>query len=330
MAKAGLALAGMHCMDELLLPRAEARAVEEFSFAHITDLHLDVRGTSTWQHREKSIPLFIDALRQLGRLQQLAFVVFGGDQVHPGPRDRDSLLVFKQWTQQLDVPYYILLGNAEVSPVPGATTLLKADYQRAWRGRGLGTERTSWAFDPVRGVRVIGFDVTRDGVPYGEAGPQRIRWLDAELAASRDRRLVIIITHQLLWPASPGDLAPEGSLWMVKDHQAVREVLERYPNVRLVLSGHHHATRVETVNGITYAADPAIVTYPCAFRLVTVGRDSIRLRSIGLDDRVNVGRARDLLVSDPYARLYDPDQPENILSLSVGLTEQDRDTTISL
>lgn len=329
MMKGSIALAGIRVAGELFVPCAEARSVDEFSFAHITDLHLDVRGVSTWQHREKSVPLFIDALRQLGRLQQLAFIVFGGDQVHPGPHDRDSLFVFQQWTRQLDVPYYILLGNAEVSPVPGASKLLKADYQLAWRGRGLGAERTSWAFDPVRGVRVIGLDVTKDGVPYGEAGPDRLRWLEAELAACRDRKLVIVVTHQLLWPASPKDLTPEWSLWMVRDHQEVRSVLERFPNVRLVLSGHHHASRIETVNGITYAADPAIVSFPCAFRLISIAKDGIRLRNIGLDDRANVGRARDLLLHDPYARFYDPDKPENVLVFSAGPTEQDRESLIA-
>lgn len=328
-AAAVLALCGMRTLDELFVPLADARTVEEFSFVHLTDLHLDVQGASTWQHREKSVPLFIDALRQLGRLQRLAFAVFGGDQVHPGPHDRDSLFVFQQWTRQLNIPYYILLGNAEVSPVPGASKLMKQDYLLAWRGRGLGQDRTSWAFDPVPGVRVIGLDVTKEGVPYGEAGPERVRWLEAELAASRNRRLVIIVTHQLLWPASPRDLSPEWSVWMVRDHQAVRSVLERHRNVRLVLSGHHHATRVETVNGITYAADPAIVTYPCAFRLVTVHKGGISLKTVGLEDRTNRERARELLLADPYARLYDAEQPANVLAFSCGMSENDRDAVIS-
>lgn len=327
---AGAAAAGAPVLDSFFLPLAEARDVPSFSFAHITDLHLDVRGTSTWQHREKSVPLFIDTLRQLGRLQQLKFVIFGGDQVHAGPRDRDSLFVFQEWARQLDVPYYILLGNSEVSPVPGASRLSKEDFLAAWRGRGLGPGRTNWAFDPVRGVRFIGFDVTVDGRPYGEASAAGLRWLEAELAASRDRQLVIVATHQLLLPTTPRDATPEGALWMVRNASAVREVLERYPNVRLVMSGHHHATRVETVNRITYAADPAVVTYPCAFRVYTVTEEGLHLRSIGLEEKAIVSRARDLLVADPYARLYDPERPESILAYSTGLTEQDRETTIPL
>lgn len=328
LAVAGAAVAAGPLAGELFVPFAEGAAIEPFSFAHITDLHLDVRGTSTWQHREKSVPLFIDCLRQIGRLPELAFVVFGGDQIHPGPRDRDSLFVFQEWVKHLSMPYYILLGNAEVSPVPGASKLMKADFLLAWRGRGIGPGRTSWAFDPVPGVRIIGFDVTKDGVPYGEAGPGQLRWLAEELSASRKHKLVIVMTHQLLQHTTPQDLTPAGALWMVRDRLAVRDLLEKHPNVRMVVSGHHHAAKVDTVNGITYVADPAIVTYPCAFRLFTVSREGIHIRNVGLDDEMNVKRARDLLVADPYAKLYDPDRPERVLEYSVGLTAQDREAEI--
>jgi hypothetical protein len=43
-----------------------------------------------------------------------------------------------------------------------------------------------------------------------------------------------------------------------------------------------------------------------------------------------VNRARELLAADPYARLYDPDRPENVLSFSVGLTDQDRETKVPI
>jgi len=117
---------------------------------------------------------------------------------------------------------------------------------------------------------------------------------------------------------------------MVRNHDAVREVLERYPNVRLVISGHHHVSRVQTVQHITYVADPAVITYPCAFRVFTVSSEGIHLKNIGLDEKAIVARARELLVADPYARLYDPDNPQNVLAYSLGLTEQDRETTIPL
>ncbi|MDH4163527.1 MAG: metallophosphoesterase [Nitrospirota bacterium] len=324
------AAAATPLLGDRFIPFAEAADIPTFSFAHITDLHLDVKGVSNWQHREKSVPLFIDTLRQLGRLPQLKFVIFGGDQIHAGPHDRESLYVFNEWSKQLAVPYYILLGNMEVSPVAGVSTLTTEDYLSAWRGRGVAPGRTSWTADPVSTVRVIGFDVTVEGRPYGEAGPERLAWLRKQLRAAKKKKLVILATHQLLLPTTPRDTMPEWSLWMVRNHAVVRELLEQHPNVRLVVSGHHHATKVDTVNGVTYAADPSTVTYPCAFRLFSVTPQGIAIRSVGLDERAAVSKARELLLADPYARLYDPQQPENVLSYSIGLTEQDRESLIPL
>jgi Icc protein len=322
--------AAMLTAGELFVPFAEAVEVPKFNFAHITDLHLDVRGDSTWQYREKSVSLFIDALRQLSRLPKLNFVVFGGDQIHYGPNDKESFDVFQKWTDHLSMPYYILLGNTEVSPVAGVSKMGRDDYLKAWSGKGLKPGNSSWTFDPVRGVRVIGFDVTVDGKPYGEAGTDRLKWLENELKAGKSKKLIIIFTHQLLMPTTPRDSSPDWSLWMVKNHEKVRVMLERYSNVRMVISGHHHASRVITAGNVTYVSDPAIVTYPCSFRSYTVTREGIHLKNVGLEDKNSVNRALELLISDPYARMYDAAEPKKVADYSVGLTAKDRETTIKL
>jgi len=329
-AATGAAASGLAALGDLFVPFAEALEVPKFNFAHISDLHLDVQGESNWQHREKSVPLFIDALRQLQRLPKLKFVVFGGDQIHYGANDKASLDVFQKWVGNLNMPYYILLGNTEVSPISGVSKLGREDYLKAWSGKGLKSGNSSWTFDPVSGVRVIGFDVTIDGKPHGEADSTSLKWLEKELKDAAKKKLVIIFTHQLLMPTTPKDSTPDWSLWMVKNHEKVRALLDRFPNVRLVVSGHHHAAKVVTASHITYVSDPSIVTYPCAFRSYSVSREGIHLQNIGLDDKAMVARARELLISDPYARMFDPAAPEKVADYSMGLLARDRETTIKL
>ena len=327
----GVAAAAVaYSAGDLFVPFAEAMDVPAFNFAHITDLHLDVKGESTWQHREKSVPLFTESLRRLQKLPKPKFVVFGGDQIHYGANDKESLEVFQKWTAHLDMPYYILLGNTEVSPIGGVSKLGREDYLKAWSGKGLRPGHSSWAFDPVRGVRVIGFDVTVDGKPHGLAEVADLKWLEDELKANQSKKLIMVFTHHLLMPTTPQDSTPAWSLWMVKNHEKVRNVLELYPNVRLVVSGHHHASKVVTAGRITYVSDPAIVTYPCAFRAFTVTREGINLRNIGLEDKAAVDKAKELLVSDSYAKMYDPDAPQKVVEYSIGLTAKDRETTIKL
>jgi hypothetical protein len=131
-------------------------------------------------------------------------------------------------------------------------------------------------------------------------------------------------------PASPRDKSPEWSFWMVKNHAHVREIIGKYPNVRLVVSGHHHASKVETAGSITYVSDPAVVTYPCSFRSFSVTRQGIHLRNVALDDKAAVNRAKELLESDPFAKMYDPAAPARASAFCSGLTETDRETTIKL
>jgi Icc protein len=329
---AGAALTGMGAVGELFIPFAEALDLPGFNFAHITDLHLDVKGeNSIGQYREKSVTLFIEALRKLVRLPKLKFVVFGGDQIHYGPRDRESLAVFQEWTtKHLNMPLYMLLGNTEVSPINGVSQLGREDYLKAWAGRGLRPGRSSWAFDPVQNVRVIGFDVTVDGKPHGNASATELKWLETELKAARSRKLIIIFTHQLLQPTTSRDMSPEWSVWMVKNNALVRELIEAYPNVRLVVSGHHHASKVETVKRITYVSDPAVVTYPCSFRAFSVSGKGIHLWNVGLDNKMIINRAQELLVSDPYAKMYDATAPEKVAAYSMGIAVKDRETIIML
>jgi 3',5'-cyclic AMP phosphodiesterase CpdA len=327
---AGAAAAGLGTAGDLFVPFAEAIEVQKFNFAHITDLHLDVKGDSSWQYREKSVPLFIDALRQLVRLPKVNFVVFGGDQIHYGANDKESLDVFQKWTANLSMPYYILLGNTEVSPVTGVSKLNRDDYIRAWTGKGLRPGHTSWAFAPVRDVRVIGFDVTVEGKPYGQAGAIELQWLEGELKAHRSKKLIIIFTHQLLLPTTDKDKSGAWSLWMVKNHSRVRDLIQQFPNVRMVVSGHHHASRVQTEGKVTYVSDPAVVTYPCAFRSFSVTREGIHIRNVMIEDKAMVNRAKELLESDPYARMYDPAEPRKVSAFSAGLTDRDRETMIKL
>jgi len=55
-----------------------------------------------------------------------------------------------------------------------------------------------------------------------------LQWLEKELAASRNKKLVIIFTHQLLMPTTDRDTTPDWSFWMVKNHEEVRAVLKRF------------------------------------------------------------------------------------------------------
>jgi len=51
---------------------------------------------------------------------------------------------------------------------------------------------------------------------------------------------------------------------------ALHEILKKYQNPILVLGGHYHGTKIKQDGNIVHAASPALVSYPCAFRIITV------------------------------------------------------------
>jgi len=61
-----------------------------------------------------------------------------------------------------------------------------------------------------------------------------------------------------------------------------------------------------------------------------VSRQGIHLKNIGLDDKTTVNRARELLLTDSYAKMYDPLAPQKVVNYSIGLTPDDRETKIKL
>jgi hypothetical protein len=78
------------------MPFARAINISRFDITHITDLISMSVERATGSTVRKSIPLFIDPLNQLDRLSRLNFAVFGGDQIHYGAHDKESLDVFKE------------------------------------------------------------------------------------------------------------------------------------------------------------------------------------------------------------------------------------------
>ena len=84
------------------------------------------------------------------------------------------------------------------------------------------------------------------GNPWTDANvpPEELEWLKSELAAAKGPAVVFV--HQLLDPAA----ARGGHL--IKNHAAVREVLEQSGKVKNVITGHQHCGAVSVLNGIAH------------------------------------------------------------------------------
>jgi 3',5'-cyclic AMP phosphodiesterase CpdA len=112
---------------------------------------------------------------------------------------------------------------------------------------------TSYSFDH-RGVHFVALDnVSR---PKPEVGPERIAWLQKDLARFSPTSPIVVLTHRPLF-----DLKPDWE-WFTSDGDAVMSVLSRFENVT-VLYGHIHREDARTTSRVRhYAARSLAWAFP--------------------------------------------------------------------
>jgi len=175
-----------------------------------------------------------------------AFVITLGDNIH-NTGEWENFNVFVQTVKPLQMPLYLLMGNHD--HVPAADTLA---------GNPLGRREFSnflWAQQQINGLDKVNYSFDAGdwhfilfsqpgGHGYGvdnylESHPEYLAWLEADLAAHRDRPTMFFTHHPLL---------PVGRVQF--DHYgpgaAYRarfvELLTRHGNVKYAFFGHVHNT----------------------------------------------------------------------------------------
>ena len=63
--------------------------------------------------------------------------------------------------------------------------------------------------------------------------------------------------------------------FVAKEHAIVNakemtEILVKYKNPIVVLSGHYHATKIRRIGNLVFVSTPSLVTYPMAFRHIKI------------------------------------------------------------
>jgi 3',5'-cyclic AMP phosphodiesterase CpdA len=144
---------------------------------------------------------------------------------------------------RLGVPIHVLPGNHDE----------RAAMRRAFDLPGSGSEPICYAVD-VGELRLVTLDGTRPGCEGGELDEARLQGLDAQLAAAPDRPTLLATHHP--------PIAIRASAWdeiglPPADREALGAVLERHPQVRLVVAGHIHRAIVGALAGLPVLVAPS-------------------------------------------------------------------------
>lgn len=255
-----------------------------FTFAHVTDLHIQPELRAAERSRE--------CLSAINRARP-EFVIAGGDLVFDAlavPRERAKLLfdLYQETVKRLDAPLHNTLGNHDVFGLYEHSGVLpsQADYGKKMYEDRIG--RRYYSFD-IQGWHFVVLDsvgLTKNRLYIGQVEEEQLEWLRGDLAAAGKAAPVVVVTHI---PLSTGVLQ-----WMMPKHDhrrivvnnaaEVLELLHGY-NLKAVLQGHTHICERLEYRGCQYITSGSVCgeswkgpkwgVHPEGFGLLKVEGDTI-------------------------------------------------------
>ncbi len=309
--------------------KTKAGKETNIKFAHITDTHVTFTGRNGTSLFEESFNIFRDIIDQINEMGDIDFILFGGDNINntdPGTKGFDE---FMHIMSGVKVPYFVQFGNRESSPIPPGVAFSKERYAMKMKGHGLDIGSYWWSISPFPGLRILGLDTSIIDHDNGEIPQTELKWITEEITRY-PHDMIITLSHHLFLPTwGSRDIPKWKKKYLLKNHQEVNTILEGTPQVKMCLTGHHHISKIQTVNGLHYIASPAAVQYPHAFRTITINRNEARLQFHQVREQRIIELGKKFLLTSKNAEEYAGGKADDILAYCHG-GKHDNNVTLKL
>ena len=252
-----------------------AQENDTFSFAFITDPQIGLNSPSGLRGPGSDKDRFDLAIEYLSN-NELAFVIFGGDQINcANDENTDTQLdVFEECLAKLTVPYYGVIGNHEQS-VPTRS------YKYIERGLPV---RFSLSY---RNAFFVGINCSWLRGDFGDEYIQKeLDYLEINFStSSADHEHRFVVMHWPLFASHPGE---ETTYWNMPNRDQLIDLFKEY-NVTCVLSGHWQQdidARWNDISLITSVGTSMPLQYPeeLSFKVVTVFRGGWSARRVSVEN----------------------------------------------
>lgn len=250
-------------LSGIMIYGLQCYSASDLKFVQLSDVHFSDAGVNTtFKMTGESPKLLEDAVNQINEISDVNFVMLTGDQVNV-PYEKE-LQAFLKYAEKIKAPWYVVFGNHDRCVGGYLTKELYFDIVGK-HNENFKYKTPYYSFVPRKGYKVIVLDtiiddkVTSNGRIYDE----ELVWLDKQLKESQ-KDVVLIFMHVPIiepFPSSGHRLLNAGE---------VQGIIEKYKNPIAVFAGHYHAAKITQNENVLYVASPALVSYPNAFRVVTV------------------------------------------------------------
>lgn len=286
-------------------------------FAHLTDIHLSKQDRS-WSTVSTLAPrLLQEAINELNQIRDLDFILFTGDILDTGS-DAEAHL-FRDTVKKLNAPWHLIPGNHDGFVDPENPTALKPEQAMILLDPRLADPvpyagRAWWSRSFREGIQIIGLDSRLEEDWSGVVNQDQLAWLSRELEAHRSD-LVILAVHHPLHNLGPHNTRGRFTKFICDNGPEVESLLDNYPNVRIVLSGHHHANHISRANrgGRLHVCTAALSGYQCVFRTIRMTDDTqtcrVEIKTHSTIDSEGLETAFKVAVADKMAHEFDESDP---------------------
>lgn len=233
------------------------------TFAQISDAHYSSAQTNTsYRLTAESGELLSDAIAQVNETPNVDFVMFTGDMINT-PYQKE-LMSFLTYANQLRAPWYAVYGNHDICVGGYLSKKLYLDILNS-HNRSFNFSKPYYSFTPKKGYKVIGLDSIIDTriTANGVIDKEQLKWLDKELAKSKNDTVLIFLHNPLVEPL-------HSESHKVLNADEVLKVINKYKNPIAIFSGHYHTTKITKIGNVLHVSTPSLVSYPDAFRIVKV------------------------------------------------------------
>ena len=232
-------------------------------FAQVSDNHLSTDTVNkAYRLTAQSGQLLDDAIEVINQTQNLDFVFFTGDIIDV-PFEKNMKLFFEH-ANKLKYPYYAVPGNHDLC-LGGYLNRrlyvqLMNEYNKTYK-----FNKTYYSFTPKVGFKVIALDPIIDTrlTAQGELPEEQLEFLDKELASAGNNTVLIFMHVPLKQPFSSDS-------HRLVNAEEMYSILKKYNNPIGLFTGHYHTTKVTKEGNLVHVSTPALISYPNAFRFVTV------------------------------------------------------------
>jgi Icc protein len=285
-----------------------------FKMVFLPDTHVSFQEKDDWIMRQESFVIFQDVVKSLKAMTDLNLVVFGGDLIDNNDKTYEDLGVFAESLDGISCQFYAILGDREADLEQYYS---KQNFASEFRSNGFSNpDLTYWAEEPIKNVLLIGLDTSQENKFEGKLPQEELLWLDNTLKNNLGKFTVISMHH----PAFESTEIDK-TLWkkfILENSDEFLQIINKYPQVKLVLSGHHHNFADKNINGKIFMSLPSVTTYPNQYKVLKIFPDRLEVENKDISYKQIIKKSKNILVKSDYAKEFNAKKPAKVLNFQTG------------